>query len=397
MASIVSEFIRKPQDLRSRWWIFQIHLWSGIIVSLYILIVGLSGSILVFREEVTALTHRKLMRAPGPKGPLTDIETVLRNVRAAYPTAKIQGIRLPALYSENFKVFIEDKEPQVVFADPVTGRPLGIGTRQEGWITWLQQLHFYLLMGKPGLIANGVGGVCLMLLCATGIIIWWPGIKNWTRSLLINFRAGWKRINWDLHSAVGFWTLIIVFFWGLTGAYFTWPQQYGEIVNRFSPVTNVLPKRGVVKPPAGLLAAPNLAAIVEKAQAFYPETRFAGLDFPAKPTLPLTVYMAREELWNTRATNYLYFDPFRTEIVGHWERGVNRTAGDAIIFLMGPIHFGVYWGMTVKILWAVLGTALPLLAITGVLMYWNRSFGKIWRRWRKRSLHETRNSLQLKA
>ncbi len=71
------------------------------------------------------------------------------------------------------------------------------------------------------------------------------------------------------------------------------------------------------------------------------------------------------------------------KIIGNWERGVNRTAGDAIMFLMGPIHFGVYWGMTIKILWAVLGTALPLLAITGVLMYWNRSFSKIWRRWRR--------------
>lgn len=48
---------------------------------------------------------------------------------------------------------------------------------------------------------------------------------------------------------------------------------------------------------------------------------------------------------------------------------------------MGPIHFGVYWGMTVKIIWAVLGFALSLLAVTGILMYWNRSLGKQWRKW----------------
>ena len=67
----------------------------------------------------------------------------------------------------------------------------------------------------------------MALLCLTGLIIWWPGIKNWKRALLISTSSGWKRINWDLHSAMGFWTLSIVFLFGITGSYlvFTMPFQ----------------------------------------------------------------------------------------------------------------------------------------------------------------------------
>jgi uncharacterized iron-regulated membrane protein len=44
------------------------------------------------------------------------------------------------------------------------------------------------------------------------------------------------------------------------------------------------------------------------------------------------------------------------------------------------MHFGVYWGLGVKIAWAVIGLAIPALAVTGLLMYWNRTLRKKWKR-----------------
>jgi uncharacterized iron-regulated membrane protein len=43
------------------------------------------------------------------------------------------------------------------------------------------------------------------------------------------------------------------------------------------------------------------------------------------------------------------------------------------------LHFGTSWGAGVKIVWAAAGLALPLLLITGTLMYWNRSLRKKWK------------------
>jgi len=55
-----------------------------------------------------------------------------------------------------------------------------------------------------------------------------------------------------------------------------------------------------------------------------------------------------------------------------WHYGQNRTAGDWFLWAMHPLHFGTLWGMSIKILWALCGLALAVLAITGLLMYWNR-------------------------
>jgi uncharacterized iron-regulated membrane protein len=47
--------------------------------------------------------------------------------------------------------------------------------------------------------------------------------------------------------------------------------------------------------------------------------------------------------------------------------------------LMYPLHFGTLWGVQIKVLWSLLGLSLPLLSITGLIMYWNRYLSVRWR------------------
>ncbi len=61
----------------------------------------------------------------------------------------------------------------------------------------------------------------------------------------------------------------------------------------------------------------------------------------------------------------LYFNPYSGEYISTWRYGVNQSLGDWIIWLQVPLHFGTYWGLGVKIVWAVAGLAIPLLAVTG--------------------------------
>jgi uncharacterized iron-regulated membrane protein len=55
-----------------------------------------------------------------------------------------------------------------------------------------------------------------------------------------------------------------------------------------------------------------------------------------------------------------------------WKYGVNQSLGDWFMWLQIPLHFGTYWAMTVKIIWAARGLSVPLMTVTGALMYWNR-------------------------
>jgi uncharacterized iron-regulated membrane protein len=117
---------------------------------------------------------------------------------------------------------------------PYTGQDLGDAVpRGLRVLSWINDLHLNLLGGRTGRTINGVFSILLTLLCLTGAIIWWPGIKTWRRSLTIQSRANWKRLNWDLHSAVGFWTFAIVFVFALSGDYLVFPDPFTEFMDRY--------------------------------------------------------------------------------------------------------------------------------------------------------------------
>src|SRR5438105_4356499 len=138
----------------------------------------------------------------------------------------------------------------MAFVEQFVRRPQNLWLRRA-----IFQIHFWtgIAMGLY-VIAFSVGGSALFFRnkinervsggksvpgsgpLLTGAVIWWPGIANWRRSLKINPRANWKRINWDLHSAMGFWTFAFFFMWSFTGVYLVFPAPFDALINRVAPL-----------------------------------------------------------------------------------------------------------------------------------------------------------------
>lgn len=163
-------WLKLPQDVWIRKALFQIHLWTGIGIGLYIVMISVTGSILVYRNEL----------------------------------------------------FIRNQ----------SGRNMG----DTPFITWLLDLHDNLLAGDTGRTVNGIAALLIVLVAVTGAVIWWPGIRNWRRSLMIDLRSNWKRVNWSLHSALGIWFLLFVLMWGVTGLYLSFPQVFSTFADFVEPI-----------------------------------------------------------------------------------------------------------------------------------------------------------------
>jgi uncharacterized iron-regulated membrane protein len=91
-----------------------------------------------------------------------------------------------------------------------------------------------LMMDYTGRLVNGVGGFLVTALTLTGMIIWWPGIRRWRDSLTVRRNRNLKRLNWSLHSAIGFWTSAIVLMWAVTGAYLVFPRPFNFLITSLS-------------------------------------------------------------------------------------------------------------------------------------------------------------------
>jgi uncharacterized iron-regulated membrane protein len=155
--------------------VFQLHLWSGILLGLYVVVVCASGSAIVFRNDIYDW------------------------LEAGGKAVSYKGV----LYH---------------------------------WLSWLGKLHGSLLMSGEGMTANAIGGFLIAALCLSGIVVWWPGIGRWRRAVTIRAGVGWKRLVFDLHRALGFWIFGVLLMWGLTGGYFVFPQPFRAAVNFFAPI-----------------------------------------------------------------------------------------------------------------------------------------------------------------
>jgi uncharacterized iron-regulated membrane protein len=365
----LNTFMHHPQRLWARRMLFQIHLWAGILLSLYLAVIGITGSLLVFEDEFTAmlLPHPAAASAPArPPALAAMIATAERSVLSS----RAIFISFPEARQLCYRVWLKDRAGHQAIAvlDPATG--VLLARQGRTWIEWVHDLHIYLLLGPSGLIVNGVGAAVLLLLAATGLILWWPGVARWSRALKVRVRGSWRRINFDLHSAIGFWTLGIVLWWAVSGVYFAWPVQVGRVVGAFSALQGMRSPHLPPEPASQAKAA--LEPMVKAVQTETPGGFVSGIALAPPQDGNVIVYVDRGEPGDFSHRDIHYFSAVTGKLVATWHYGQNRSAGDWILWAMHPLHFGTLWGLGPKILWALLGMSLPALTVTGLLMYWNR-------------------------
>jgi len=236
--AFLSQFVRRPQSVWARKALFQIHLWVGIGAGLYILIISISGSAVVFRREIA----RALWQRPAvvPSGPIMTEEQLSAVVKKAYSRLTVLGITIDDPNLAAVVVMARSSRPgerrrERVF-DPYTGKDLGeVSPNEPDLLSWLVSLHDDLLADRTGRAVNGVGAILLTVLCVTGLVIWWPGSSKWWRGLTIQRGTSWIRFNWDLHSAVGFWMLLLVLMWAVTGSYLSFPNMWVAVLDAIRP------------------------------------------------------------------------------------------------------------------------------------------------------------------
>ena len=224
-------WLERPQSLRVRKAFFQIHLWIGIIAGLYLVAVSVSGSAIVFRREIEKRVHKSVK---GPSGRTTlDPEEVERRAQRTYTSGEVLSVIAPQKPGRPYAVILAmgDQRVERLF-DPYTGADLGDPRPvADRVLDMLADLHDNLFSGLTGRTLNGLGALLLVLMSLTGAVIWWPGIKNWRRSTGVDWRARPARLNWDLHSAVGFWCYLFVLIWGISGLQLCFPGTFDFFVS----------------------------------------------------------------------------------------------------------------------------------------------------------------------
>ena len=231
-------WVRYPQGLWLRKAIFQIHLWTGIGVGLYILVISVTGSILVYSSDLYRWATPPPLTIVPAGSPLSD-DQLKEAAHRAYPGYQVTRIVRfnSAKVATDVSLEGEGRAKRRLF-NPYTGQDLrdAVPFRIQ-LVSGLVDLHYNLLSGATGRTLNGVGAAFSLVLGMTGLVIWWPGITKWRRSLTLHRRVGWKRVNWDLHSAVGWWSFGFLLLVGITGVYLSFTATFAHLFEMVEPQT----------------------------------------------------------------------------------------------------------------------------------------------------------------
>jgi len=231
-------FWKQPKPTFLRRALFQVHLWTGVATGVYMIFISLTGSAVVFRRD---LNQRLLGNIPANELAADARRLPDAEFRAAvlkqYPGYTITRIAVSRrrLSPNEVRMTKDGKELQERFS-PYSGADMGAAhPRAVAVMEWFTDLHDNLLKGETGRKVNAVGGALLCVLCISGLVIWWRASGAWYKGFFFNPRSGWKRINFDLHAALGFWGLLILVLWGVSGIYFGFPDPFMKVVDYFEP------------------------------------------------------------------------------------------------------------------------------------------------------------------
>ncbi len=351
----------------ARKFLFQVHLWSGLILGIVFVAIGLSGSIAMFWPVFQAPPAVQVTAAAVPA-----LDKALAAARAAVPVPADAdtSIVLPAAADEPVRIHFgaplgsgRNLPIPDIAADPASGRVLAIYTPQApAWFRAIEGFHSHLSM-PYGRFYEGWLGVIMALLGLTGLYLWWPKAGQWRYGFIVRRKAKGLRFHRELHGAAGIWTLAIYMVVTVTGIGICF-QPVNRAVITFLTGETGAPRYSARTP---VVAAPASAAAPIGPDAALAAARKVSerpvmqLQMPGRPGKAISATFGPGSMVP------VYVDPWRGTVIPNAGPAPNRA--DKVQGMMGRLHEAIGLGWIYAVLVFISGLVPLIFFVTGLIMW----------------------------
>ncbi len=351
-----------------------LHRYIGLTFGLLLVILGLTGSALVFWRPIDYVLNPSLMQV-APQAEPQSIDAVLASARQAHPNLQLQSITFPEppgrttyLISLKPQDQLEAEQSTEVFVNPYTAEILGSRQSDRHLMGFLYKLHLSLFAGEVGEAVVGICGLLLILLGFTGLILW-SGWNNLAHGFRIRWHASVPRVNYDIHNVWGFWSNVFLIIIGFTGAVIVLAHHSPAFAALFfGPTPQAQPT--IMTPQQQSIA---ISEILQKADAALPGGETTSVFFASKPELKVTVSKRFPQDFQPPIHDFGFSTVEINQYSGEILR-VNKVVepppmGLKVALLLAALHFGTFWGLPSKALYVLIGLVPTALFITGFVMW----------------------------
>ena len=382
-----------------QFWLW-IHRWLGLLITVFLVIVGLTGSLLAFNFELERIFAPRLFATQQNNMAILDLAKLVSCAEIIIPTARVEGVSFtqPDQVSVSFvpRINPHTKLPYVLgfnefFIDPWTGKELGRrtnGNLNEGLINmmpFIYDLHWRLLLGDFGQWTLGIVAVIWTIDCFNGFYLTLPNSlshfwRRWKTAWLIKRGASVYRLNFDLHRASGLWLwpLLFIFAWSsvmmnlrfqvydpVTKIVFDYKPLFAEFKNNQKP--NFEPKLDWQR---ALKVGERLIAEQATIHQFRIKQPISLSYSPESGSYFYEVRSSKDvfERAPKGGGTYVFFDG-NTGNLKQLTQPTGEHAGNTIESWLYALHMARVFGRPYQIFVCLLGLVVSVLSITGVYIW----------------------------
>lgn len=393
---------RRPSSgSRARPWLLRTHRWASLAVGGLILVEVLTGTLLLYLDDISRWMHPERYRATVSATPLAPVGA-LELVRQRHPEVRAEQVqRVEDVYLVRGPRLVWD-EP-VAFVDPGTGAVNAIAAERSWFLKFVVNVHDCALAceGYPlyqawldhplpslgtdltvGRLLLGSLGAVFCFILVGGLVIWWPPRGRWRTAFRVRMRRTGFARDLDLHKLVGVVSLPFVFMWAFTAAafYFEWPEKvYAAALPGSYTVDRSEPTPGA----GPLVSTADARAVAERV---HPGAELVGLiEYDVTGPTGYYRFSLRDGVDPYRYSSYggnirVIVDSHGGEVIDTSDRDAALTQRLWDDRVYNGLHYGTIVPADWRIVWVVFGLAPVLLGVTGLTMWVTRRRSRAARR-----------------
>ena len=366
------QLVKQPLKKQSRlqFVTLKLHLYLALTSAIFLLILGFTGAIIGFEQEIPRLLHRNLWYVNPAAQTLTEAQ-LIQNVEQKFAPAHVRNIILSRTPDVAQVMLIpatngDFRASTRVFVDPYTGTILGsvVGqTTDEKVLQALHSFHQRIGLGDTGKLIVSIAGTILAFEVVFGLILWWR-LKRAT----IRLSGSWFRVFFDAHNAIGIYAALLLLLAAITGVAIGFDFFEPLIFN----VTHSQPLVQRRLPNSTQVAGANPISAdqaIDAARKAMPEGAVAGMQLPAGPKGAYVVQMRTEET-AAAVHSFVVIDQYSGNVLGMQK--FKSSLGYRVIRFNRSLHTGDILGIWGHIIMSLTSVVLIVMVVTGIVIWWKK-------------------------
>jgi uncharacterized iron-regulated membrane protein len=372
-----------------------IHRYVGLALAGFLMLAGLTGSVIAFHDELDAWLNPELYRVAHARGPLP-VDTLIERVESAEPGVLVQALSLQREPGRSVLVRVEPGPDPAggaptalafdeLFVDPSDGRILGrrlwgeCCLQRERAIPFLYSLHYSLhIPERAGVIAMGIVALVWVVDCCVALALTFPRggsfWRRWRRAWQIDAGASRYRFWHDVHQSFGLWAWLVLLTLAISGVALNLREEiFRPLVGWFSELSPTAIEQAAARSAQARDRRIGFGAAIDSARRIAAERGWPALPSYAfrigeQGAYGIGLVREGEDPEAGLGASWLYLSDhdgrlLATELAGE------GSAGDVFVQAQFPLHSGKLLGMPGRVLISASGIVVAVLSGTGVYVW----------------------------